>query len=133
MHRLDDSSRGGRDLAEGVDVRHDVVAALLLLRGGDLKLCGVQMLPPRCVSIRMRTCDAAREQDTRTHQVRLHLLYGLVRYREAELLLCNREVEPELPPRVEAVLRGNEPRRACTGRRRGRTAEEKRWAISLLA
>ena len=66
-----------------------------------------------------------------THQVHFHLLDGLIRDGQSQLLLRNRKVQPQLPPRVEAVLCCCE---GWVGRLDGgRTAEEKRWAISLLA
>ena len=102
-HALDDARRGGRDLAEGVDVRHDVMASLLFLRHGDIELLRVEvLLRASKFNPRMPPGSGA------THQVGLHLLDGLVRYREAELLLRDGKVEPKLPPRVETVLHKSE-------------------------
>ena len=96
--QVDDARRGGGDLAERVDVRHDVVPPLLLFRGGDLELLCVQVLSQD------ELCQDICARAGGTYEVRLHLLDGLIRDREAELLLSDGEVEPELPPRVEAVL-----------------------------
>jgi hypothetical protein len=41
---LDDASSRGGDLAESMDVRHDIVSALLLLDSSDLKLRGREAL-----------------------------------------------------------------------------------------
>jgi hypothetical protein len=65
---LDDPRCGWRDGTEGVDVRHDVVPADLLLRGGDGELLGREV------------------------QVRLHLRERVVGDRQSELLLGAREL-----------------------------------------
>lgn len=44
------------------------------------------------------------EESEQTHQVRLHLLNRLIRDRQPELFFRDRKVQPQLPPRVEAVL-----------------------------
>ncbi len=80
---------------------HDVVTPLLLLDGGDLELLRVEMLAHAHESLVL-----ARGGAWETYEVRLHLLDGVVRDGEAELLFGYGEVEPQLPPCVEAVLRG---------------------------
>jgi hypothetical protein len=75
----------------------------------------------------------------RAYEVRLHLLDRLGGDVQPELLLGDGEVEPELAPGVKAVLQRTHhfEQSCCLGafskRDAVRTADEKRWAISLLA
>jgi hypothetical protein len=75
---VDDSARGRRRFPEDADVRHDVVACLLLLAGRGLEV------------------DVG--------EVRAHLRDRLLRNGKAQPALLLREPEPEPPPRLELAL-----------------------------
>ena len=99
-YALNDSCSSGCNLSEGIDVRHDIMPPLLFLRRGDVELLRIEVLSRASkFNPRMPPGSGA------THQVGLHLLDGLVRDGQAELLLRDRQVQPQLPPCVEAVLR----------------------------
>ena len=118
---LDDPGSGRRDLAEGVDMRHDIVPPFLLLCGRNLKLLLVQVLPILAIMSR-----STRSRVRETHKVSLHLLDGLICDRQTELLLRDGKVQPQFPPCVEAILRDANQKRWVRTAEEICTADEKR-------
>lgn len=77
---------------------HDIVPTLLFFCSSDLELLYVEMLQT-VVSILLGV-----EQHAKTYKVIPHLLYSLFRDGQAELLLSNGEVKPQLAPCMKPVL-----------------------------
>ena len=98
MHGLDDPSSCRGDVSKGVNVSHHVMSTFLLLHSSDLELFCVEVLD-EYTSIRSTSAERGK-----TYKVVLHLFDGLVWDRQAKLLFCNGEVEPQLTPCVEAIL-----------------------------
>jgi len=80
-----------------MDVCHDIVSSLLLFLSSDLKLLCIKMLRPHesTLSVSLTAC---------TYKILFHLLDCLIGDRETKLLFGDGEVEPELSPRMEAML-----------------------------
>ena len=86
---LDDSCSCRSYLAKGMDMRHDIMASFLFLCGRYVKLLWVEMLQGAGL---VHDTWPSVVSECKTYKVCLHLLDGLVRYRQAKLLLRNREV-----------------------------------------
>ena len=98
MHGLDDPSSRRGDVPKGVNVSHHVMSTFLLLHSSDLELFCIEVLKE------YTSMKSTLEERGKAYEVVLHLFDGIVWDRQAELLFCNGEVEPQLAPCVEAIL-----------------------------
>ncbi len=81
-------------------MRHHIVTSVLLFYCGNLELFFIQML---LVTRSIDICTGVMRLRC-TYQILLHLFDRSIGNGQAELLLGNGESEPELPPRVIAIL-----------------------------
>lgn len=116
---MDDARGSRRDGAKGMHMRHDIVSALFLLDGGDIKLLGRQILSdPKVVA--HKTSQAFSDASSTSDRITLTKFASICFIASSEI---------GSPSCFSAFARLSHSLRQV----KKRLAGEKRYAISLLA